>query len=299
MSLQDLIQEMQTYYKDLPVGYCFLDTDLRFIHINSWLAELNGIPAEDHLGRTLGELVPDVAAGVEPQYRQVIDTGEPIVGGMVEAETPARPGIKRYFQHSYFPVKSDDNEIIGISCVVEDVTVRNEACAALQRANDEPGRSVLDRAASKLSQRAMAEILEQLTQFSYGRGTSQGLRSAQWAALRYFHQAEDEVRTVGRLARYNLVTASSASQTIDTLVNRGLLKRARMDGDQRSYRVDLTPAGQQLLAEDPINLLVESLSTLPAKDQVQFAKSLETLFHNLLLRVAASRGFGQSGKNSR
>ena len=47
-----------------------------------------------------------------------------------------------------------------------------------------------------------------------------------------------------------------------------------------------------------MNLVVESLSTLPAEDQIQFAKSLEMLFHNLLLRVAASRGSGKKGNNS-
>lgn len=298
MSLQALIEETQSYYKDLPVGFCYLDTDLRFIHINSWLAEINGIPAADHLGRTLGELVPDVAAGVEPQYREVMETGEPIIGGTVEAETPAQPGVKRYFQHSYFPVKSDDGEIIGISCVVEDVTIRKEARAALRQANDELVPRDPEHAASKVSQRAMAEILEQLTQFAYARATSVGLRSAQWAALRYFHQAEDEVRTVGRLAKYNMTTPSSASQTIDTLVNRGLLVRAKADGDQRSYRLDLTPAGHRLLADDPLNLVVDALSSLPAKEQLQFAKGLEMLFHSVLSQVAASRGSGKQGNNS-
>ncbi len=147
MPLQDLIQDTQRIYKDMPVGLCYLDTDLRFIHINDWLAEINGIPAEEHLGRTLGELIPDVAAGVEAQYRQVIDTGEPIIGGTVEAETPAQPGIRRHFQHSYFPIRSDDGAIIGISCIVEDVTVRNEALAALRQANDELEQRVEERTA--------------------------------------------------------------------------------------------------------------------------------------------------------
>ncbi len=147
MPLQSLIQETQRIYKDMPVGLCYLDTDLRFIHINDWLAEINGIPAEEHLGRTLGELIPDVAAGVEAQYRQVIDTGEPIIGGTVEAETPAQPGIRRHFQHSYFPIRSDDGAVIGISCIVEDVTVRNEAVAALRQANDELEQRVQERTA--------------------------------------------------------------------------------------------------------------------------------------------------------
>ena len=123
----------------------------------------------------------------------------------------------------------------------------NASQAALRQANDEPVPRDPEPTASKLTQRAMAEILEPLIQFAHSRTTSNGLRSAQWAALRYFHQAEDEVRTVGRLAKYNMTSPSSASQTIETLANRGLLKRAKMDGDQRRYRVNLTPAGHRLL----------------------------------------------------
>ncbi len=50
MSPENLIQDMQRVYKDLPVGLCCLDTDLRYIHVNEWLAESNEIPVEEHLG---------------------------------------------------------------------------------------------------------------------------------------------------------------------------------------------------------------------------------------------------------
>ena len=65
MLAEDLIQDMLRVYKDLPIGLCCFDSDLRYIHVNEWLAEINGIPVEEHLGRTIGELIPEVAAGVE------------------------------------------------------------------------------------------------------------------------------------------------------------------------------------------------------------------------------------------
>ena len=129
--------EPHRIYRDLPVGLCYLDTDLRYIYINEWLAEINGISVEKHLGRTIGELIPEVAAGVEAQFRHVIDTGEPIIRGSVEAETPALPGIKRIFEHNYYPVRSDDGEVIGISCFVEDVTESKNAEDALAEAHRE------------------------------------------------------------------------------------------------------------------------------------------------------------------
>jgi C4-dicarboxylate-specific signal transduction histidine kinase len=62
-------------YRASPIGLCCFDTQLRYIDVNDWLAALNGIPVEEHLGRTIHEVVPDVAAGVELQLRHVIETG--------------------------------------------------------------------------------------------------------------------------------------------------------------------------------------------------------------------------------
>jgi two-component system sensor kinase FixL len=156
---------MQRIYKHLPVGICSLDTDLRYIHVNDWLAEINGIPAEEHLGRRLSELIPEVADGVEAQFRQVIDTGEPIIGGTVVAETPSQPGVKRYFEHSYFPIKSDDGEIVGISCVVEDISIRNKALEALRQSREELEQRVEERTAElREINKSLHEEIEQREQ---------------------------------------------------------------------------------------------------------------------------------------
>ncbi len=147
MSPEDLSQDILRIYKDLPIGLCYLDTDLRFTYINEWLAEINGIPVEDHLGRTIGELIPEVAAKVEAQLRQVIDTGEPIIDGTVVAESPSQLGVIRHFEHSCHATKSDDDEVIGISCVVRDVTVQSETFEALLRSREELEQRIEERTA--------------------------------------------------------------------------------------------------------------------------------------------------------
>ena len=80
------------FYDEAPIGLCYFDLDLRYVHVNQWLADLNGIPISEHLGRTVADVLPEVAKGVEAQLRQVIETGVAIEGGTVEAQTPAEPG---------------------------------------------------------------------------------------------------------------------------------------------------------------------------------------------------------------
>ncbi len=130
-----LLDEIINIYKEAPIGLCYFDIDLRFLYVNDWLAAINGMPVEEHLGRTISEVLPEVAASVELQLRHVIETGEPIVGGTVDAETPAHPEVPRTFEHNYYPIKSGDDTVVGVSCVVQEITDRKRNEEALAKAS--------------------------------------------------------------------------------------------------------------------------------------------------------------------
>ncbi len=122
--LSEQASEVERLYTIAPVGLCYLDTDLRFLYINEWLARINGLSVKAHLGKTIDELLKDVAADVVPQLHHVLQTGEPIIEGMVEAETPAHPGESWRYMHNYYPDKSKDGTVVGVNCVVQDITER-------------------------------------------------------------------------------------------------------------------------------------------------------------------------------
>ena len=144
--LEAEITAKQHLYQQGPAGLCYFDKDLRYIHINDWLAEINGVPASEHLGRTIAEILPDAAAvELERQLRFVIESGEPIIKGSVYTETAAHPGVKRTYEHNYIPHRSSDGTIAGVSCVIEDVTDRIEADQTLER-SEELYRTLLDTA---------------------------------------------------------------------------------------------------------------------------------------------------------
>ncbi len=125
-ALSERADEMERLYAIAPVGLCYFDTDLRYRYINEWLARINGLQVEAHLGKTIDDVLKDVAVGVAPQLRHVLETGEPIIEGQVEAETPAHPGELRHYMHNYYPDKGDDGKVVGVSCVVYDITERVE-----------------------------------------------------------------------------------------------------------------------------------------------------------------------------
>ena len=45
-----------------PVGLALVDTELRFVRINSALCAINGRPRELHIGRRIDEVLPEMAS---------------------------------------------------------------------------------------------------------------------------------------------------------------------------------------------------------------------------------------------
>ena len=118
-----------------PVGLAFMDARFHYVRVNEALAEINGLPAEEHLGRSLRDVLGDeLARTIEPYHRHVLETGEPILDLAVEGTTSASPD-RRNWLVSYYPVRDAAEEVIGVGVVITDVTDREQARAAAEAAN--------------------------------------------------------------------------------------------------------------------------------------------------------------------
>jgi DNA-binding MarR family transcriptional regulator len=117
------------------------------------------------------------------------------------------------------------------------------------------------------------------------------LTAAQWACLRFFSRANASTRTPSGFAAFQATTRGTASQIIKSLEARGLIARAKADGDGRSVRVDLTGAGRALVSRDPLGALIGAIATLPASDSAKFLGTLSRLTSQIAnLRQGAAFG---------
>ncbi|WP_137175978.1 response regulator [Massilia sp. HP4] len=118
--------QLETVYASIPVGLCFMDTSLRMVMVNDYLADINGRPSREHAGRTLPELLGPRGEELETNYRRVIGTGRPLVEVEATTDTPAAPGVMRHWISSYFPVFGPDHRLMGVNAVVLDITERKQ-----------------------------------------------------------------------------------------------------------------------------------------------------------------------------
>jgi PAS domain S-box-containing protein len=116
------LEEIEAIYRNAPVGLGVLDRDLRFIRINKRLADINGFSPEAHVGRTVREMLPELADKVEGGLRQVLDTGEPTLNIELTGETPGSSGVEHTWMESWYPIKNAQNRVVGVNMVVDEIT---------------------------------------------------------------------------------------------------------------------------------------------------------------------------------
>lgn len=130
--LSDPEKLLSAYFNSSTVGLCILDGELRYIVINNVLAEMNGIPASDHLGKTVREVLGDFANLVEPEFHRVLTTGEARLNLEISALLRTRKEIGYWIEH-YFPIKDEAGTVTRIGVVAVEITQHKKLEETLQR----------------------------------------------------------------------------------------------------------------------------------------------------------------------
>jgi serine/threonine-protein kinase RsbW len=118
-----------------PIGLAAFDSHLRYVAINDWLAELNGNTVDAHLGRTVRDVIPELADQLEPIMREIFAGGDPVYGISVVG-AHRLTGEMRFTEASFFGLDDAHGRRMALGCVVVDTTARERALSRVALLQD-------------------------------------------------------------------------------------------------------------------------------------------------------------------
>ena len=121
--LQDLtaVEMIEGWVARAPVGLAFLDSDCRYVRVNDALARLHGLAPEDHVGRRVDDVAPDLPAQVRSALDRVLGDGEAVTDVPIEASTLPGSGAVGDWSGNYYPLRDADGHVRGVVCIVAEL----------------------------------------------------------------------------------------------------------------------------------------------------------------------------------
>lgn len=103
-----------------PAGVAVFDGDLRYVYVNPALERINGVPAAAHLGRTIGEVLPDVDVRLDVM-RRVLADGRPrdlTASGRTWADSAVE---RRYWRGACHRLQ-EGGRVSGLMVITQEIT---------------------------------------------------------------------------------------------------------------------------------------------------------------------------------
>lgn len=124
---QQHITQLENLYKTSSVGLAVMDVNGRYLKVNDRLAEINGVPAEYHIGKTLSEILPEYSNQFSEYFLSVIKAGEPQFGIEYSINIAGEQGMKRYFSADWLPIRDEAGRITAFNFAIVETTEQKQA----------------------------------------------------------------------------------------------------------------------------------------------------------------------------
>ncbi len=210
--------ELETIYQSAPVGFALFDpVEFRYLRVNDLQVATIGLPKDQILGRCITDFIH------LPGLKELLSrtaAGETIRNQILEGELPGRPGVHRYFNVNYSPVRNAEGNVETIAAIVQEVTHQKKSEAALIQSEK---LAAVGRLASSISHE-INNPLESITNLLYLIDNSDDLP----ANLRDFVEiAQSELSRVCQIATQTLrfhrqavnATWVTAADLVDAVLN--------------------------------------------------------------------------------
>ncbi|GAA1985264.1 SpoIIE family protein phosphatase [Kitasatospora viridis] len=118
------------------LGVAVFDRHLRYRYVNPVLAAINGVPATDHVGRRIGEVVPDIdVAAAEATLRTVLADGRARAHTVRGTTAAGPPDELRWWHNAFHRLDGRDGRPLGLVAMVLEITEDRRIREALDRAS--------------------------------------------------------------------------------------------------------------------------------------------------------------------
>jgi PAS domain S-box-containing protein len=281
---------VDSLFASSPIGFAFLDRELRFIRINETLADLSGGSVEGHLGRTFREVNPEAAPIVEETLSRVLETGQPILGMELSRAASSAPDQPRDWMLNAYPVRTADGRIIGVGGTVVEITEHKRAEVERER--------TLELLQTVLDQMPEGVLIAEAPS---GRAI---LGNRQYQTLTGIRPPDSEFSMIADYARGGLIHADGTSYAAEkypivrTILHGEVIKSEhvrfrRRNGDVRDFSVNATPvrdsqgrmlAGVVVLSDITEQREAEARATFLVQATEALASSLD--YRTTLTKVA-------------
>ena len=112
---------------------CILDTEERFVWVNHEFASMSAVPASEHFGKTLAEVLGSLADELEPYLHRARAEGQPVLNVEIRAMHSIRRTEVQWLLH-LFPIRHDEGKArVGI--VASDLTEEKKLARAVEELN--------------------------------------------------------------------------------------------------------------------------------------------------------------------
>ena len=129
------LAEVEAMYRISPQAMGLISPEGRYLRVNEKLAQINALPAEEHAGLLMSEVVPDLEEQVMAPINEVVSSGKPIEGRRVRGRTQLDDGF-HVWDCDWYPVV-DGGELIGVGVNVRDITQQEQMAFELRRVMQE------------------------------------------------------------------------------------------------------------------------------------------------------------------
>ncbi len=133
--LNDTLAILDSMLANAPIGFAFFDRKMRLVRVNQFMAEMNHLSINRHLGRPIGEVFsPTVVLRLEPAIEGVFETGVPVRDLEVAGDSAGALERAQTWLVNIYPVKGSGSATARwVGAIIVDTTERKRAEDALRK----------------------------------------------------------------------------------------------------------------------------------------------------------------------